>query len=110
MGWAARQAHPALSAWWGSNYLRRRPVSTELLGINNQPLVRVPCRKDEIHTQGSAIAPVIRLLKQRLQQDLSDEVQARLSGLYLAGLEDLSETLLEFTSLANSAGWLASQE
>ncbi len=55
-----------------------------------------------------AIAIVARQLRRRLQQDLSEEMRSRLSGLTLPALEDLSEALLDFINLSDLEGWLAS--
>ncbi len=49
---------------------------------------------------------VIRLMSKRIGQKLSDEIVARISGLPLPVLEDLSEALLDFTSLADLQAWL----
>ena len=49
---------------------------------------------------------VIRQMSKRIGQKLSDEIVARISGLPLPVLEDLSEALLDFTSLADLQAWL----
>ena len=49
---------------------------------------------------------VIRLMSKRIGQKLSDEIVARISGLPLPVLEDLSEALLDFNSLADLQAWL----
>lgn len=49
---------------------------------------------------------VIRLLTKRFGE-LSGEIRASISALPLPMLENLSEALLDFTSLADLQGWLA---
>ncbi len=49
---------------------------------------------------------VIRLMSKRIGQKLSGEIVARIFGLPLPVLEDLSEALLDFTSLADLQAWL----
>ena len=49
---------------------------------------------------------VIRQITKRIKQKLSEEIVARISGLPLPVLEDLSEALLDFTSLADLQAWL----
>ena len=49
---------------------------------------------------------VIRQITKRIGQKLSDEIVVRISGLPLPVLEDLSEALLDFTSLADLQAWL----
>jgi predicted transposase/invertase (TIGR01784 family) len=60
--------------------------------------------------EAEAIALVTRLLKRRLGHDISEETQSRLSQMALPILEDLSEALLDFTSLADLERWLAAHE
>jgi predicted transposase YdaD len=48
---------------------------------------------------------IIRLLTKRFGE-VSDELQSSISGLTLPVLEDLSEALLDFTSLADLQSWL----
>lgn len=55
------------------------------------------------------LSVVTRLLTRRLGQTLSEEMKARLASLSLSELEDLSEALLDFTSLADLQGWLVEQ-
>ncbi|BCL34425.1 Rpn family recombination-promoting nuclease/putative transposase [Nostoc sp. MS1] len=52
---------------------------------------------------------VIRLLTKRFGE-LSEETRSLISGLPLPVLEDLSEALLDFTSLADLQAWLERQE
>lgn len=86
----------------------------EMLGLNLSEEPRaIREAKEEGREEGreaEAIALVSRLLKRRLQQDLSDEMRGRLSALSLVELEDLSEALLDFTTLADLEGWLANRE
>ncbi len=49
---------------------------------------------------------IIRQITKRMGQKLSDEIVALISGLPLPVLEDLSEALLDFTSLADLQAWL----
>jgi predicted transposase/invertase (TIGR01784 family) len=53
------------------------------------------------------IALVTRLLKRRLGEELSEEMRSCLSQLALPALEDLSEALLDFTTLSDLEAWLA---
>ncbi|KAM3114330.1 Rpn family recombination-promoting nuclease/putative transposase [Phormidesmis sp. 146-33] len=53
-----------------------------------------------------AIALITRQLTRRLRQELSEEMRSRLSSLPLPVLEDLSESLLDFTTLADLEAWL----
>jgi predicted transposase YdaD len=53
------------------------------------------------------IALVTRLLKRRLGEELSEEMRSRPSQLALPVLEDLSEALLDFTTLSDLEAWLA---
>lgn len=57
--------------------------------------------------EAEAIALVTRQLTRRLGQNLSEEMRSRLSTLSLPVLEDLSEALLDFTSLPDLESWLA---
>jgi predicted transposase YdaD len=83
-----------------------QPEVREMLGLNlsEEPRAIREAKEEE------AIALVSRQLKRRLQQDLSDEMKSRLPALSLVELEDLSEALLDFTSLADLEGWLAHRE
>jgi predicted transposase/invertase (TIGR01784 family) len=65
--------------------------------------------KDEGREE-QAIALITRQLNRRLKQDLSEEMKSRLSTLPLPVLEDLSEALLDFTTLFDLEAWLAAQE
>lgn len=60
--------------------------------------------------QAEALSLVSRLLTRRLRQDLSEEMRSRLATLSLSVLEELSEALLDFTSLADLEHWLAEHE
>jgi predicted transposase YdaD len=57
-----------------------------------------------------AIALITRQLRRRLRQELPEEVRSRLALLSLPVLEDLSEALLDFTSLTDLEWWLATQK
>jgi predicted transposase YdaD len=52
---------------------------------------------------------IIRQLKKRFGQELSEEMRAQIESLPLPTLENLSEALLDFTSLANLQPWLEAQ-
>ena len=56
--------------------------------------------------QEEAANLVIRQMTKRIGQKLSEEIVARISGLPLPVLEDLSEALLDFTTLADLQAWL----
>ncbi|MDZ8261407.1 DUF4351 domain-containing protein [Nostoc sp. ChiQUE01b] len=49
---------------------------------------------------------IIRLLTKRLGQGLPEGIRSSISGLPLSVLEDLSEALLDFTSVADLQAWL----
>lgn len=49
---------------------------------------------------------IIRLLTKRLGQGLTEEIRSHISSLTLPVLEDLSEALLDFTSVADLQAWL----
>jgi predicted transposase YdaD len=57
-----------------------------------------------------AIALITRQLRRRLRQELPEEVRSRLALFSLPVLEDFSEALLDFTSLADLEWWLATQK
>ena len=48
---------------------------------------------------------VVRLLTKQFGE-ISEEMRQRISGLPLSVLEDLSEALLDFTSITNLQAWL----
>ena len=62
----------------------------------------------EAGRQEEAVNLVLRLLAKRLGE-LSPEMHSAISRLSLSVLEDLSETLLDFRSLADLEEWLANQ-
>jgi predicted transposase/invertase (TIGR01784 family) len=69
--------------------------------------------KEEGREEGreeEALALVTRQLTRRLQQNLPEAVRSRLTTLPLPILEDLSEDLLDFTTLADLENWLAAHE
>ncbi|GAA6620235.1 Rpn family recombination-promoting nuclease/putative transposase [Scytonema sp. NUACC26] len=66
--------------------------------------------KEEGRVEGrevEALALITRLLTRRLGLELSDEMRSLLSTLPLSVLEDLSEALLDFTTLADLEHFLA---
>ncbi|BAU14754.1 hypothetical protein LEP3755_53050 [Leptolyngbya sp. NIES-3755] len=71
------------------------------LDFNQEPRAIREAKEEE------AIALVTRQLNRKLRQELSQEMRSRLSSLPLATLEDLSEALLDFTSLSDLEQWLA---
>ncbi len=60
--------------------------------------------------QSEAAKIVIRQMSKRIGQKLSEEITLLISGLPLAVLEDLSEALLDFTTLADLQAWLDASE
>jgi predicted transposase YdaD len=64
--------------------------------------------KEEVRGQ-EAIALITRLLNRRLGQPVSEEMRSRLTALPLPVLEDLSEALLDFSTVADLEAWLANQ-
>jgi predicted transposase YdaD len=56
--------------------------------------------------QSEAAKLIIRLMSKRIGQKLPEEMVERISGLPLSVLEDLSEALLDFTTLADLQAWL----
>jgi len=56
--------------------------------------------------QEEAANIVIRLMSKRIGQKLSEEILRVISSLPLPVLEDLSEALLDFTTLADLQAWL----
>ncbi|WP_373526587.1 DUF2887 domain-containing protein [Nostoc sp.] len=59
--------------------------------------------------QEATVKLIVRLLNKCLGQELSEEMQAMISHLPLALLENLSVALLDFTSLADLQTWLDAQ-
>lgn len=60
--------------------------------------------------QAEAYTLIVRLLTRRLRQELSEEMRSRLANLPLLVLEDLSEALLDFTTMADLLAWLELQQ
>ena len=60
--------------------------------------------------QAEAYTLIVRLLTRRLRQELSEEMRVRLANLPLLVLEDLSEALLDFTTMADLQAWLEVQQ
>jgi predicted transposase/invertase (TIGR01784 family) len=81
-----------------------------MLGLDLTKEPRAIREAKEEGREEEAIALVTRQLRRRVGQDLSEEMRSRLSMLSLPVLEDLSEALLDFTSLADLEQWLAAQE
>ena len=76
-----------------------------MLGITlQQTRVYREIKEEGRHEEAANL--IIRLMSKRIGQKLSDEIVARISGLPLLVLEDLSEALLDFTSLADLLAWL----
>jgi len=61
---------------------------------------------EERGRQQEAASLVLKLLTRRLHQELPAEVRSRLEALPLPQLEMLTETLLDFTNLAELLTWL----
>ncbi len=76
-----------------------------MLGITLQQ-TRVYREIKEEGRQEEAANLVIRLMSKRIGQKLSEEIAGQISGLPLLVLEDLSEALLDFTTLADLQVWL----
>ena len=76
-----------------------------MLGITlQQTRVYREIKEEGRHEEAANL--VIRQITKRIGQKLSDEIVVRISGLPLPVLEDLSEALLDFTSLADLQAWL----
>ncbi len=82
----------------------------EMLGLNLTEEPRAIREAKEEGREAEAIALITRLLTRRLRQELSEEMRSRLTTLPLPVLENLSEALLDFTSLADLEAWLAENE
>jgi len=78
-----------------------------MLGITLQE-TRVYREIKEEGQQSEAAKLVIRQMNKRIGQKLSEELVLLISGLPLPVLEDLSEALLDFTTLADLQAWLES--
>ena len=74
-----------------------------MLGLN---LTEEPRAIREAKEEG-VLTVVTKQLARRLGQEPSGEIRSQLSTLALPVLEDLSEALLDFTSLADLETWLA---
>ena len=84
--------------------LSQREVES-MLGITlQQTRVYREIKEEGRHEEAANL--VIRLITKRIGQKLPKEIVARISGLPLPVLEDLSEALLDFTSLADLQAWL----
>ena len=76
-----------------------------MLGITLEQ-TRVYRESMEKGQQSEAAKLIIRLMSKRIGQKLPEEMVERISGLPLSVLEDLSEALLDFTTLADLQAWL----
>jgi predicted transposase/invertase (TIGR01784 family) len=81
-----------------------------MLGLDLTKEPRAIREAKEEGREEEAIALITRQLRRRVGQDLSEELRSRLSMLSLPVLEDLSEALLDFASLADLEQWLIEQE
>jgi predicted transposase/invertase (TIGR01784 family) len=81
-----------------------------MLGLNSTEEPRAIREAKEEGREEQSIALVSRLLARKLGQPVSEEMRSRLMQLALPVLEDLSEALLDFTSLADLEQWLAERE
>ncbi|MEB3293703.1 MAG: DUF4351 domain-containing protein [Synechococcales bacterium] len=77
-----------------------------MLGLDFTKEPRAIREAKEEGREEQTIALATRLLNRRLGQAPSNELRSRLSQLPLPVLEDLSEALLDFTSLADLEAWL----
>jgi predicted transposase/invertase (TIGR01784 family) len=93
--------------------LSRREIKTMLgLDLTQEPRA-IREAKEEGREKGreeQTIALITRQLSRRLKQDLPEEIRSRLSHLALPVLEELSEALLDFNSLADLEQWLGARE
>lgn len=84
--------------------LSRREVES-MLGITLKE-TRVYREIKEEGREEATVNLVMRLLKKRFGE-LTPEIRSAITGLPLPVLEDLSEALLDFTSVADLQSWLA---
>ena len=56
--------------------------------------------------QTEAVRLAVRQLQRRLGQELSEDLRAAIANLSLPALEELSEALLDFVTLADVETWL----
>lgn len=61
---------------------------------------------EQLGRQSEAINLVLRLLSRWLRQDLSEEMRSHITVLSLPMLEELSEALLDFSTIADLETWL----
>jgi predicted transposase YdaD len=93
--------------------LSRSEIRTMLgLDLTQEPRAIREAKEEgrEEGREAEALALVTRLLTRRLGQEISEPLRTRLSNLLLPMLEDLSEALLEFSSLADLEQWLSEHE
>ncbi len=57
-----------------------------------------------------ALTLIMRLLTRRLKQELPEQMRLRLVAMPLARLEELSEALLDFSSIADLENWLSEND
>lgn len=93
-------------------HLSQRDVE-QMLGITLQQTRVYREIKEEGRSEGrlegrqeEAANLVVRLLTKRFRQEFSEEIRSSVSSLPLPVLEDLSEALLDFTSVADLQAWL----
>jgi predicted transposase YdaD len=79
-------------------------------GLNLTEEPRAIREAKEEGQEEQSIALISRLLARKLGQPVSEEMRSRLMQLALPVLEDLSEALLDFTSLADLEQWLVERE
>lgn len=87
--------------------LNRREVET-MMGVRLQDTRFYQEAKEE-GEQEMAVRMIVRPLTRRLGQEIPEEILQRVSNLPLPVLENLSEALLDFTSLADLQAWLEAQ-
>lgn len=87
--------------------LNRREVET-MMGIRLQDTRFYQEAKEE-GEQEATVRLIMRQLNRRLGQEISEEMRSNISHLSLPVLENLSEALLDFTSLADLQAWLEVQ-
>ncbi|MBW4512434.1 MAG: DUF4351 domain-containing protein [Scytonematopsis contorta HA4267-MV1] len=87
--------------------LNRAEVNT-MLGITFEDTTLYKETLEEGEVKGAARL-VIRLLTERLGQEPSEEIRARISHMPLPTVESLALALFDFTSLADLEAWLEAQ-
>ncbi len=87
--------------------LSRKDIDT-MLGITLKETRVYQEAREEGLEEGHANL-IVRQLKKRFGQEVSEEMRAQIESLPLATLENLGEALLDFTSLADLQPWLDAQ-